>query len=1434
MIPPSYGRQVTRPERPTGRAETLTEPEGARNHGPSLGVLFERQADARPNAVAVDSDGERMTYAALDARANRLAHHLRRQGAVRGTVVGISDGPGLDAVVARLAVVKAGAAYVTVDTGGDTAQPLVPPRFPATVGVVLGRGADPARLRGRLPAGVRLIALDDDAALISAEPDTRPSSCVSGLDVACLVPRRARDGQALWELVPHRAVAHRLSGPPSPGPDADRSWSGTPQPEGRGVDRWWAALLRGGTCTVADDTDRAAEPPHEDLWPVHRPAGVGGAFVLDSRLRLLPPGVVGDLYLAGEGLGYGYGDRPSLSAERFVAHPLGASGQRMYRTGERARWRYDGSVELVPRDAEPLPELLLPASVGGAPAAPAAPRTSRQEILCGIFADMLGRETVGVHDDFFDLGGHSILAARIAGRVRTLFGVELDLSAVFRGPTVAQLDARISRSEQVRAVLRPVEPRPALLPASPGQQGLWMVDQIQGPNASYNIPTALRLQGALDAGALEAAVNDVVVRHEALRTTFRNHDGAPHQHVVPEPEARVHLERSSCRHAELPDFLAALAGRPCDLGDGPLIRAFLVSLDPDEHVLLLLIHHIVSDGASLDPLLGDLSTAYAARREGAAPRWDPLPVQYVDYALWQRELLGSEEDPDSVLSRQLDFWRGTLAGLPTELDLPAARPRPETPSFRGELVPLTVGADLHRRLVVLARRQGATMLMVLQTGLAALLSRLGAGTDVPVGTVVSGRTDEALDQLIGFFTNTLVLRTDLSGNPTITELLDRVRATDLAAFAHQNAPFERLVELLNPERAAARHPLFQTMLVLQGRGQPQPDWPDVQVVPFEVGNETAKFDLSLWLREDYVDDVPAGLNGSFEFSVDLFDRTTVEDLATRFVRVLEAMATAPDTRLAQVDLLSAEERQAVLALSGASADVPATGRIHELFEARARLHPDAIATAHGDRQLRYGELNARANRLGRHLVEAGVTRGMSVGVCLERGPDLAVAALAVLKTGAACVLLDPTLPAEDIARVLDVTAARHLVDRAGDATGVRAGTTVSLDQDAAAIDARSAANLDIGGHFGDPAWATVTAVAAGGKPEVVVASHLAVVGTCAALGHHAFGPDDVYLPCSPLWEQTFVTELFGALLHGARCVLDPGQTPGPAAVELLVAKHGVTVLRLPESLFARLLDERPAALGGVRYVLTGAQDTWAAHLAEALRDFPELRVLSGYGPAENTGLTTCHEAVAEASEGSPVPIGVPVTNQRAYVLGPGLELVPVGAVGDLYVAGVGLALGYAHRPALTAERFIANPYGTPGERMYRAGRLARRRDDGVLELVGPVGGRKGAPDPGALPDGGAPGASADAEDKPRTEREELLCALFEEVLEAVGVGVHDNFFDLGGHSLLASRLVVRIRSHLGIKASVGDVMAAPTVAGLAERLEQAPKVRPRRRSTTPS
>ncbi|WP_097910475.1 condensation domain-containing protein [Streptomyces sp. b84] len=1410
MIPLSYGgqspREVDAAERtdrggaPAGRA-------GARHVAAGLGALVERAADAWPDRIAVISGDGRTTYAALDEQANRLAHHLRRQGAGRGTAVGICQGSGPEPITARLAVAKTGAAYVAVDSA-DAAELVTRPEFRPRVGVVLGRAADLARIRGELPSRVGLVALDDDAPLIAGRPAARPSLRTTEDDVALLTRRQDPSGQSVWELVPHRALVHR--------------------------DGWWAALPHGGTCTITGDEDRSGDG--EDAGPraVHGPVGADRAFVLDARLRPVPPGVVGDLYLAGEGLGHGYAGRPSATALHFVAHTLGRPGARMYRSGERARWNHDGSLDLVPQDAGRAPELLIPGRAVGEAVAPAAPRTSRQEILCGIFAEMLGLHTVGIHDDFFDLGGHSLLAARIAGRVRGLFGIELDLSAVFRAPTVARLDAAVGRSEQVRVPLRPVVHRPDLLPASPGQQGMWMLDQIQGPNASYNIPTALRLTGPLDAEALEAAVRDVVVRHEALRTTFRNHDGVPHQYVVPDAEARVRLERASCDHAGLPSALRAFAARAFDLSDDLPIRALLVELGPEEHALLLLTHHIASDGASQDPLLRDLSTAYAARLATETPRWGPLPVQYADFALWQHDVLGSEDDPGSAAARHLGHWKRELAGLPEELALPYDRPRPGAPSFRGDLVPVAVGADLHGRLLALARRHEVTMLMVLQTGLAALLSRIGAGTDVPLGTVVAGRTEESLDRLVGYFTNTLVLRTDLSGNPTISELLGRVRETDLAAFENQNAPFERLVELLNPDRSASRHPLFQTMLVLQGRRTAPASWPGLRTKALEVGNGTAKFDLSLWLHEEFDGAAPAGMTGSFEYSADLFDRTTVEALVSRLVRVLEAMTETPDARLSQIDVLSPAETRSLRELSGsAPADNLPSACVPELFEAQARLRPDAVALTQAGRHLGYGELNSRANRLGRHLLDIGVTRGTPVGVCLESGLDQVVALLAVLKAGACCVPLDPASSAEDTARVLQDAGAHVVIARNGAPAGARVGSVVYPDGDTPSIDRLSAGNLGLRGHHSAPACVTVAA--GEGRTERVVLSHRAVVATYGPEHRPEFGPDDVFLQWAPLGTRSNVAALLGALLHGARCVLPPEQAPDPAVVGQLLGEHRVTVLRLPANLFGHLIEDHPAALRSVRYAYVDADSTYADELADKLRKFPGLRVFRGYGPAEDAGLSASNEIVAEESAAPRVPVGTPVAGKQVHVLGPGLELLPLGSTGELHVAGLGLALGYLGRPGRTAERFLPNPYGAPGDRLFRTGTFGRRRHDGVLEVVGATREDVQAAEetPGRLTPGDADATGATApEGRPRTERQRFLCSLFEEVLEASGVGLHDNFFDLGGHSLLASRLIVRIRSQLGIKASIGDVMAAPTVAELAERLELAPKVRPRRTGAT--
>ncbi|WP_016824050.1 condensation domain-containing protein, partial [Streptomyces viridosporus] len=580
---------------------------------------------------------------------------------------------------------------------------------------------------------------------------------------------------------------------------------------------------------------------------------------------------------------------------------------------------------IVPLDALPLTvhgkldRTALPAPDTAATATGRAPRTVQEALLCGLFAEVLGVEDVGIDDGFFDLGGHSLLATRLAARVRDELGVELPVRSVFEHPTVAELVRQLGSASGVRPPVRAVE-RPAEVPLSFAQRRLWFLGHFDGPSAAYNIPLALSLTGDLDRAALAAALRDVVDRHESLRTVFPDTDGRPRQWVLETSAVSLELPVTEVTEAELPDALSAAASHAFDLTTDVPLKADLFALAPDRHVLHLLVHHIAADGASLAPLARDLSTAYAARRLAQAPDWEPLRVQYADYTLWQREVLGSEDDPDSKVSAQLEHWRTVLADLPEELTLPADRPRPQRSSHRGGLVPLELDAELHARITTLARRTGTSVFMVLQAATAALLTKMGAGTDIPIGTPVAGRTDSALDDLVGFFVNTLVLRTDTSGNPSFRELLARVRDTDLAAYAHQDVPFERLVEVMNPERSAARHPLFQVNLTFHNQA-PAEDGLELPGLTFgghPVEHTVAKYDLALSLTEQRTPGgSPAGITGALEFAVDLFDPSTAGRLAERFVRLLSAWAEEPDRVLSDVHVLDAAEWEAALAGVGA-------------------------------------------------------------------------------------------------------------------------------------------------------------------------------------------------------------------------------------------------------------------------------------------------------------------------------------------------------------------------------------------------------------------------------------------------------------------------------------------------------------------------------------
>ncbi|MFB7650286.1 condensation domain-containing protein, partial [Streptomyces sp. NPDC056084] len=561
----------------------------------------------------------------------------------------------------------------------------------------------------------------------------------------------------------------------------------------------------------------------------------------------------------------------------------------------------------------------------------------REEVLCGLFAEVLGLERVGVEDSFFDRGGDSLTATRLASRVRAVLGTELSVRELFEAPTVAGLAAKLdstATSGKVRPSVRAMA-RPETVPLSFAQQRLWFLDQLEGRSATYNVPMSLRLIGRLDRAALDAALGDVVARHESLRTLFPDTDGVPAQRILP-PDTRLSVPPVVDTDAErLPALLVESARQGFDLVTELPFRARLFALSAEEHVLLLVLHHIAGDGWSLAPLATDLTAAYAARCRGEEPEWAGLPVQYADYALWQRDLLGTEDDPESLVSSQIAHWIKALDGLPDQIELPTDRPRPAQASYRGATVPLRIDAGLHAELTKFARAHHASAFMVLQAGIAALLTRLGAGTDIAIGTPVAGRTDVALDDLVGMFVNTLILRTDTGGAPDFRELVRRARETDLQAYAHQDVPFERLVDIVSPVRTASRHPLAQVMLGLHNSTLPHPELPglDVELGPVDIG--VSKFDLTFFLTERHTEDGQCmGLEGDLEYALDLFDPETAGSIADRLVQLLAGALRNPDLPIEDIEVLTPGERRELLeGWQGAEGVVPG-GSLAELFEAQ--------------------------------------------------------------------------------------------------------------------------------------------------------------------------------------------------------------------------------------------------------------------------------------------------------------------------------------------------------------------------------------------------------------------------------------------------------------------------------------------------------------------
>uniref|UniRef100_UPI00117D71D9 non-ribosomal peptide synthetase n=1 Tax=Streptomyces sp. NRRL B-24572 TaxID=1962156 RepID=UPI00117D71D9 len=975
----------------------------------------------------------------------------------------------------------------------------------------------------------------------------------------------------------------------------------------------------------------------------------------------------------------------------------------------------------------------LPAPEYGTRSAGRAPRTPQEEILCGLFAEVLGVAQVTVDDDFFALGGHSLLATRLVGRVRATLGKELSIRQFFETPTVAGLAEVLDAAGGARARLT-ARPRPDRVPLSFAQQRLWFLNRFEGRSPTYNVPTGLRLSGALDRDALRAALADVVERHETLRTVFAEDAEGPYQTVLAPERAVPDLETVRTTEDGLRAELEREARYGFDVGTEPPLRVRLFETGPDEHVLLLLVHHIATDGWSMPLLVRDLKAAYAARCAGDAPGWAPLPVQYADYTLWQRELLGSEDDPESLVSRQLAHWREALAGLPEELDLPTDRPRPAVASYRGDVLAVEVPAETHARLAELARDHHASLFMVVQAALATLLSRLSGATDIPIGTPIAGRTDDALEDLVGFFANTLVLRTEVDGTASFAELVARVRETDLTAYAHQDVPFERLVDVLNPARSMARHPLFQTMLTFDNvarRGTPaEPDrepgaLPDVAATGQGVGTGVARFDLMFLLGERHTaDGAPGGIAGVLEYATDLFDRDTAQALADRLVGVLTAVAERPHAPVGALDVLPDRERRRVLTDWNDTARALPAGTVPELFRAQAARTPDATALAFADTTLTYEELDARSDRLALALAERGVGPEDLVAVALPRSADMVTALLAVLKAGAAYVPVDPEYPADRVAYMLaDAAPALVLTDRAtaDGAPGTAGVPRLVLDEPATAalLDGTTAQTAPPGDRPapprpGNPAYVIYTSGSTG-RPKGVVVTHANLANLIHTMQDRmALDGTDRLLAVTTIGFDISNLELWVPLLHGARLVLADRETvKDPVALARLVEESGATAMQATPTAWQSLTATRPEVLRGLAKLVGG----------EALPG-PLGRTLYGlgggltnvYGPTETTIWSTA--AALDADTCALPPIGRPIGNTRVYVLDAGLRPVSPGVAGELYIAGTGVTRGYLNRAGLTSERFVADPYGPSGSRMYRTGDLVRWTRDGVLDYIG--------------------------------------------------------------------------------------------------------------------
>ncbi len=1168
--------------------------------------------------------------------------------------------------------------------------------------------------------------------------------------------------------------------------------------------------------------------------PIGVPAANTCIFILDEHFKPVPAGVIGEMYIAGDGLARGYVNRPELTAEKFLttADPrqngsaVETSGARpgslrLYRTGDLARWNAQGCMEFLGRTdnqvkiggmrielgeieaclrkhadvrecvvdvvgsdgkkmdeqiagtgmpntgetsinrlaayyvsgkslsaaelrahlAEELPAYMIPAhfirldrlpltSNGKidrkALPAPTSdslaiahdfvrPNTETEKALAVIWAELLKVDNIGIHDDFFELGGHSLLAIKAVSRIRDIFEVDLQTQSLFENPTVSALSVLLTESVSSRGNVQRIGKRRVggPVPLSFAQEQLWFLDQLTYGSPVYNIVDVIRFGGRYDAEALKRALNELTRRHEVLRTAFSHTDGKPMQNILPTvdlalSEVDLGLLEEKEREHEWTRVVRDQGRKPFDLSQAPLLRGTMVHLSPQEHRLLLTIHHIIADEWSMEVIHREVNKLYNAFSHGRPSPLQELPIQYADFAVWQRDWLQGE-----VLQKQTSYWKKELTGAPFVLELPTDKLRPAMQSFRGATEIFAMPHDVLQMLKDLGRQEQATLFMILEAGFMALLYRYTGQDDILVGTPIAGRTHSETENLIGYFLNTIVLRAKFTERLNFRSLLQQMRERALGAYAHPDIPFEHLVTELGPERDPSRTPLFQVMFV-------QHDANGVSQVSKVSGNRaletgTSKFDLTLVLSE-----TENGLEGLIEYSTDLFEADTIRRMCGHYGTLLEAIARDPDRNISLLPMLTHAERQQLLVEWNATkADYPRERCLHELFEAQAERAPERIAVKVGATALTYAELDNHANRMAQALRSRGVSRGQRVGLCVERGADMLAAVLGILKAGAAYVPLDPLFPQERLRFMAEDAQLTLLVSTTALAGpfGLPRERQLLLDADAKTIAAAPNTHLPVDAHTAqpeDPAYVIYTSGSTG-KPKGVVVPHRAVVNFLISMAREpGLRADDVLVAVTTLSFDIAVLELQLPLSLGATVVIATRDDAmdGNALIALF-EQHRATIMQATPVTWRLLLEAGWRCRVPFKALVGG--EALPQELADQLLA-RGVELWNMYGPTETTVWSTCVR-IFDTSLG--ITIGKPIANTTVLILDEQKNLCPIGVPGELCIGGDGVALGYWNRPELTADRFIPDPFSAaPGAMLYRTGDRARLRNDGALEHLG--------------------------------------------------------------------------------------------------------------------